>query len=166
MALNTDKKPDSSKKPNETLQGLIGLAVLVVLAVIFVPMFFGGSKENAEDTAKKEEQSQQERKALADRATKELDKLGDNVKSTIASEPDSGRQGDIVKVEPYSDDAVKVIVSTYFENPSEEGKQIAKNIYVNLCTVIPELDSLYVHSNSSGMDSSSIYRKDVPICNR
>lgn len=161
----SNQKHDQSKG-KEILQGLIGLAVIVVLAIIFLPMLFGsGNDDKPQESAQKVQDIKENDAALVKKATEALDKLGESVKQTIASESDDGRQGTITGVVAgMSSDSINVKISTHFENPSEEGRQIAKNIFVSICDAVPELDSLYVSSEASDIDSSSIYRKDIPAC--
>lgn len=104
---------------------------------------------------------------LAEAVSQKLDSLKQEGLTDLANTSYGGYQGDVVNVEPAGRDGVKVNISTHFTDPSDNedgGKRIARNIYAMLCLDIPELNSLYVSSTSSGLDSSSVYRSDVPAC--
>ena len=114
----------------------------------------------------KQEESRIE-KSLADKVNEQLATLDDLTKSSIASTSASGYQGEIIGAENDSKDTVKVNVSTYFKDTGDKndgGKNIARNIFTMVCREVPELNSLYVVSMGSGLESRSVYRKDVPHC--
>lgn len=96
-----------------------------------------------------------------------LAELDDETKQSLASTSAGGFQGDIEKVEAYGDDGVKIHVSTHYTESGSEangGQNIARKIMATICYDIPELSSVYVTSTSSGLDSRSVYRSDIPAC--
>ena len=149
------------------------LTAIFVVVILFLAL--GASESSKKDQAKtetKQEQTSSEAKVSADQdlASKvqaSLDKLPKETKDMLASTSSGGYQGEIAGVEAHNDDTVKISVSTYFKETGSEndgGQAIARNIFSMVCTEVPELNSLYVTSSSSGLDSKSVYRSDVPAC--
>lgn len=151
-----------------TLKALGVIIVLFILIGIFTPSDSKNSPNNSQSNENTQTaQEPKDEKVLANKVQNALDKLGDDMKKTLASTSPDGYQGDIVSVEPaIGDDTVKVNVSTYFKDSgdgADGGQGIARRIFSNICFDVPELDSLYVVS-SSGLESKSIYRSDIPGC--
>lgn len=129
---------------------IFGIVVMVIIvlsvAVTWVSMGAQGSRNEE----------------LATQVKTELMKLDDTARTMLASTGVGGYQGDVVDVKPGSgSNGVLVEVSTYFTNPGNEadgGQMIARNLFNIICSDVPELNSLYVTSTSSGLDSLSVYR--------
>lgn len=106
--------------------------------------------------------------AIATEAARVIGSWDKQDRATIASTSVGGYQGDIIDVKAGSSrGAIVVTVSTYFNDPGTEnngGKNIAQKILSMLCTERIEVDSLYVTSTSSGMDSQSVYRSSTGSC--
>jgi hypothetical protein len=137
---------------SEKIIGSVVFAVVVVVVLLIIGALVNGQKNSKEGA-----------QSLADKVTVEVSKLDDDTKSTLAATSVGGYQGDIIAVEPHSDDTVKVRVSTYFNESGDEkegGKNIARNIFNTICADLPELESLYVVSDSSGLESRSVYRSE------
>lgn len=149
---------------------LTGILVGIILFLALGASESG--KKNQAKTETKQEQTSSEAKvsadqALANKVQASLDKLPKDTKDVLASTSSGGYQGEITGVEAHNDDTVKVNVSTYFKETGSEndgGQTIALNIFSMVCTEVPELNSLYVTSSSSGLDSKSVYRSDIPAC--
>jgi hypothetical protein len=161
------------KQKSGNQQGFIVPLILIIIVLIIIGAVFGGddkgnskdtSKPSNEDTSKTEEKKDE--RVLAKKVQKALDKLGKDMKTTLAATSPGGYQGDIIGVKPYGSDGVKVELSTYFEDSGDGidgGQGIARRIFTNICLDVPELNSLYVVSGS-GLDSKSVYRSDFPFC--
>lgn len=131
-------------------------AVLFVLMASIVAASMASSDKTSDEPKKKSVN-------VASKVESELNKLGDETKSALVSEL-NGRQGSILSVKPgMSDGEVVVNVSTYFTESGDKdngGQPIARRVFNAVCGTIPELSSLYVKSDSTGLESKSIYRKD------
>ena len=125
-------------------------------------------ERKAEKKQKPEKKEESEKEKLVKKVKAIIDKMDEDERTFLAETSVGGYQGDILGVEQTSyDDAVKVRVSTYFSDPGDSedgGKNIAFKIFSMVCMDIPELDSLYVVSDGSGLESRSIYRNDIPAC--
>ncbi|MDP3999956.1 MAG: hypothetical protein Q8Q11_00775 [bacterium] len=161
------KQPATEKEKT-----IVGAVILAVFSVFALTACTGGSddsdtndttnnqaNESVKETPKNEE-------SLVDKVEVALDKLGEGYKSELAS-TNGGYRGDIISVEPaVGDDTVKVNVSTRFKDSGDEpdgGRNIARRIFGSICLDVPELESLYVVS-SSGLESKSVYRSQIPGC--
>jgi hypothetical protein len=162
----------------------VKIAVTVIVAVVMLPFIIAfaaidtTTQQTANTNNEQPEVSQQQKnddkpkpkneKSLEDKVQEALDELGEETKSSLASTSDGGYQGDIIGVESGAgSDTVKVRVSTYFEDSGDEnegGKNIARKIFNMVCMEVPELNSLYVVSDSTGLESRSMYRSDVSFC--
>ena len=145
--------------------------VLVVVGVLFVLGLILPQTDDADTQANEApEETKQEEKSevsVVDKVNKSLDQLDEDTKRGLASTSYGGYQGDIEKVEAYGSDGVKIHVSTHYtENDDSEdgGQNIARKLMGVLCTDVSELSSVYVTSTSSGLDSRSVYRDDIPAC--
>lgn len=144
-------------------------AALVVVALIAFFVLVG-ALSGGEDTTQSNKQNTSEVKEsdnLVDEVEAALGEFDEDMQSSMAATSIGGYQGEIVGVEADGDDGVIVKVSTYYSEPGEEdegGKNIARKIFSNICLTVPELDSLYVTSTSSGLDSQSVYRSETPGC--
>lgn len=163
-------KEPQQKSIEESKTPKIIAAIIVALLFFWIVGAFTGSGENTETAKSNEKQSSaavENESKVADNVKAALDALDEETKSYIASTSTGGYQGSIEKVEPYGDDGVKVYVTTNFIDTKDEadsGKNIAHKIMANTCIDVPELNSVYVHSTSSGLDSRSVYRSDIPAC--
>lgn len=140
-------------------------AVIVVLLVLWIASAFAGGSD-ANSTEQVSRTSKENKTVLADVETA-LNGFDKEMQATMASTSIDGFQGEIVGVEADGNDGVKVKVSTnYTESGDEEngGQNIARKIFSNICLDVPELDTLYVTSTSSGLDSRSVYRSDIAGC--
>lgn len=144
---------------NKKLFKKIGIVILAFIAAIVVLSSFGSGKtaNNNKNTRK-----QTSKVSLVEQVNKSLKEFGDS--SVLAATSPGGYQGKIETVEPDSNNGIKVKVSTYFKDPSTDGKNIANSIFGAVCLDVPELQSVYVTSTSSGLDSRSVYRSDIPGC--
>jgi hypothetical protein len=139
---------------SEKITGLAIFAGLVLLVVLVVTVMNSGKDNDVRSSN------------LANRVSSQLDKLDDETKDKLASTGADGYRGEIVGVEPHSDSTVKVKVSTQFKTPGDEkdgGQGIARDIFNMVCADVPELDSLYVESTNTGLQSRSIDR-DQTVC--
>jgi len=146
-------------KQGSAKMGIGKLALVIIgslMGIIIISMIIAGIINSSAD--KKETN----KSTLATRVSSELNSLGDDTKQSIASEPD-GPQGDIIKVEDGTDGEIKVTISTDFSTP-DEGRTIAKSIMANTCVENKDLDSLYVINQSTGLQSLSLSRDDIPAC--
>lgn len=159
----------------------VKIAVTAIVAIVMLPIIIGiattdtsqqSADTNNEQTAVSQDSSNDKaepknEKILADKVKQALDNLGEDMKRTLASTSPDGYQGDIISVEPATyDNTVKVNVSTYFKDSgdgTDGGQGIARRIFSNICFDVPELGSLYVVS-SSGLESKSVYRSQIPGC--
>ena len=150
-----------------------GKIVLIVIAALIGLVVFagimGGESNTDSNPAEAKVEEKPETASVVDKVNKALKDMGDDYKSTLASTGVGGLQGDIKSVEAYGNDGVKVKVSTNFTDNGDGvdgGQTIAKKMLANLCIDVPELDSVYVSSTTSGLDSRSAYRSDIPACNQ
>jgi hypothetical protein len=145
-----DKKEWKDYTPREKKVGMIIIGVLSVLLLLILGSIVASINDGNKRAA-----------VLAQKVQNALDGLSADTKKSLSSTSAAGYQGEIVSVDPDSSNSVKVNVSTYFKEPGDEkdgGKNIAENIFYMICSDIPELQSLYVSSSSSGLDSRSVYR--------
>lgn len=169
---------DKSKKwsdlnKGEKVVGLIIIAVVAIFAITFLIAVAGAMSNQGDSSAPVAKEQAVETKtepnelSVVDKVNKAFADMGDDYKNTLASTGTGGLQGEIVSVEPYSKDGIKVNISTNFRDggDGEDGGQtIARKILVNLCFDVKELGSVYVSSTTSGLDSGSAYRSDIPAC--
>lgn len=158
------KKHPATEKQNT----IVGAVVFVVIFVLGITACTGGSdNESNTDTTTNNQANESVKESLVDKVKTALDKFDKGFKRELASTRPGGYRGDIVSVEPaVDDDTVKVNVSTYFKDSGDGidgGQGIARRIYSNICLDVPELESLYVVS-SSGLESKSVYRYQIPGC--
>lgn len=141
---------------------LIGFIALIVLIIIIAP------KEDSTKPSNNSSVVQEDSKSRAvDEVRTALDTMDDEFKGVLAATRVDGYQGEIVGVEADGDDNVIVKVTTHFTDPNDGedgGKNIARKIFSNVCLDSPSLRSLYVKSTTSGYDSRSVYRGDIPGC--
>lgn len=146
---------------NKKLFKRIGIGLLAIIVVIILLSTLGGGKDNV---------SKNQQKSLKPNLAKEVQKAINSYgsdTSALASTGVGGLQGNIVGIEPDGDNGVVVKVSTNYSDPGEDGgKFIAHTIYSAVCMDVPELETLYVTSTTSGLDSQSVYRSDVPACKK
>lgn len=147
-----EKKEWKDMTKSEKITGFFILGVIGLL-IIFVVVNVVSSRNESDENSQK----------LAEKVTQSLDGLGNDMKSAIVSSP-SGYQGNIIGVDPGSGDGeVKVNVSTHFSDSGDGengGKDIARRVFNVICADVPELNSLYVKSSATGLDSKSIYRSE------
>lgn len=146
------KKQWADMTKAEKVKGLIIFSGLLVVVIIVVMVAMSSSK-NKDASAQ----------ALADKVNAQIEKLDDDTKSNLESTGVSSYRGTIMGAEPHSSDTVKVRVSTQFKDAGdgqEGGKGIARVIFNMICADVPELDSLYVESTSTGLQSKSAYRNE------
>lgn len=113
------------------------------------------------------EKRESDHQLLVDKVQKEIDALDSETNKTMASTSQSGYQGEIVSAEKaIGEGSVKIKVTTHFNNSGREdegGQNIAYKVFGIICHQVPELKSLYV-IGSSGLESKSVYRSDIPGC--
>lgn len=161
------KKEWKDMSRGEKITGIVILAIIGVLIIMSIPSGGGESNTSAEDTQANNMDAATDENALVDKVDAELNKLDEDTRSSLASTSVGGYQGNITSIEPAGKDTVIVKVSTYFNEPGNEndgGKNIASKLFNMVCMEVPELNSLYVISDSSGLESHSVYRSDVPFC--
>ena len=144
--------------------GFTALGLFIALAILGAVI---EGDDTTTDTNNAQAESKEADKGVVNEVEAALAKFDDDFKRTLASTSANGQQGDIEKVEAYGKDGVKIHVSTHFDEPGDEangGQNIARKIMGNLCLDVPELDSVYVTSTSSGLDSRSVYRNDLAGC--
>lgn len=173
-----DKKQHKNKSSKKKI---IIWSIVVFFVLVAASGLFGEDTKtnntNTQPTAKENKQTKeparkkevkQKPKSLANKVKAALDALGEDMKDELASTSPDGYRGEIISVEPASgNDTVKVNVSTYFKGSGDEpdgGQNIARKIFGSICIDVPELNSLYVVSTSSKLESKSIYRSDIPGC--
>lgn len=159
MKAQKDTKPEIEKK-----YGIIGAIVLgILILIIVISVVTSNNGDSAENTEKADAQA-----SLVSKVQKEIDAMDEETRTTLSSTSQGGYQGDVVKVEPaVSDDTVKITVSTYFKDTGDEvdgGRNIAKKLFGIMCIQIPELNSVYVTSEATGLESRSVYRSQIPAC--
>lgn len=184
---NTSKNWNDMSRSEKTI-GVIGLTIIAVIIIVIgraVIGGIGGSLETKNEQPKQEkiesklkeskpttstdsqESKQVKEVSVLDKVNKVLDGFDDEMRTWLASTSVGGYQGSIIGVEADGDDGVIVKVSTNFSEPGYDddgGQNIAFKIYSTICTDVPELNNLYATSTTSGLDSRSIYRSDIPAC--
>lgn len=146
--------------------------VAIVIVAVFVGLGVMGAMLDAEpetQTDNKQVEARQQPKDddVVDEVEAALDALGEDMKSMLASTSQGGLQGEIESVEAYGKDGVKIYVTTHFQDAGDGedgGQTIARKILGNICLDVPELNSVYVSSTTSGLDSRSVYRSDLAGC--
>lgn len=152
----------------KSVKVISAIIVGVVFLFILIGVSSGGDSTSDTSNSKSSDSTQDAKKTdVVSEVNATLESFDDEFRSTLASTGLGGYQGDIEKVEADGDTGVKIHVSTYYDEAGEEGGQIIANkIFANICLDVPELSSVYVTSTSSGLDSRSVYRSDIPGCNQ
>lgn len=153
----------ATNKTSEKKKLIIFGCALVVLALAVIG--YGSlTKDYPRETVAVDTSVSKEQGSEVSEVEAALAKLDDETKRSIASVGVSGYQGDIVKTEKHADGDVKVTVSTHFDEPKEDGLQIARTILSTVCIDSPSVDSLFVVNERTGLESRSAYRSDIPAC--
>lgn len=140
-------------------------AIIAVLVVLVIGVAIISKKDDFKLSTATDTQTAESNVSVVDGVNKSLAVMDDEFKSVMVSTGAGGLQGDIVSVEPYGDDGIKMNISTNFTDSKDDGKDIARKVLSNLCIDVPALKSVYVSSTASGLDSRSVYRSDIPGCN-
>lgn len=149
---------------------IFGIFILFGLIISFItPVNENETVKSTEEekVSETEVNKPKDRNVLVDKVDASLNKLDKGMKDELASTSPTGYRGEIMNVESNSSDDVRVRVSTYFKDSGDGingGQNIARHIFAMVCMDVPELNSLYVVSNSSGLESRSVYREQIPGC--
>lgn len=160
-----ERKDWKDMTKSEKVAGTIGTIVLAVILVAVLVQLTRAITNNPSDETQQNQAATEtaDKQSTADKVSKYLDSLGSELKSGLASTSTGGYRGNIISVEQDGEDGVKVNVSTHFTESGYEndgGQNIAQNIFNAVCADVPELNSVYVVSNATGLESKSFYRSE------
>lgn len=148
-----ERKKWQDRNKSEKIIATSALALMAVIVIVFAVATNKSASSNND---------------LAKKTMTAIENLDTETRQTIASTGAGGMQGSILSVEPASGSgSVKVSVTTQFEESGDGqngGRNIARNIFNAICAKVPDLESVYVVSTGSGLESRSFYRSES-VCN-